>query len=188
MTKEQHDSYENAKTCYICKKESENNYFTDKKYRKVSYHCHYTGEYIGAAHSICNLKYSVPKNIPKIFNNVSKYDYLFIVKELEEEFKKQFTSLGENTGKYITFTVPIEKEITRIDKNGEEITKNISYVLHSIDSVRFMVSLLSLSVIFPKEFTKLNVNTDIKIKNVNFVELNINIATAFSNIQTLKMI
>ena len=188
LTKEQHDSYENAKTCYICKKKSENNYFTDKKHRNVSYHCHYTGEYIGAAHSIYNLKYSVPKNIPIIFKNVSKYDYLFIVKELEEEFKKQFTSLGENTGKYITFTVPIEKEITRIDKNGEEITKNITYILHSIDSVRFMVSLLSLSVIFPKEFTKLNVNTDIKIKNVNFVELNINIATVFSNIQTLKMI
>ena len=84
--------------------------------------------------------------------------------------------------------VPIEKEITRIDKNGEEITKNISYALHFIDSVRFMVTSLSLSVIFPKEFTKLNVNTDIKIKNVNFVELNINISTVFSNIQTLKMI
>ena len=25
--------------------------------------------------------------------------------------------------KYITFTVPIEKEATRIDQNGEEITK-----------------------------------------------------------------
>ena len=114
-----------------------------KKPRKVRYHCHYTGEYIGAAHSICNLKYSVPKNVPIIFNNASKYDYLFILKELEEEFEKQFTSLGENAGKYITFTFPIEKEVTRIDRNGEEITKNISYILHFIDSVRFMVSSLS---------------------------------------------
>ena len=30
----------------------------------------------------------------------------------------------------------IEKEITRIDKNGEEITKNISYVLQFIDSTK----------------------------------------------------
>ena len=38
---------------------------------------------------------------------------------------KKNTCLGENTKKYITFTVPIEKEGTRIDKNGEEITQNI---------------------------------------------------------------
>ena len=46
--------------------------------------------------------------------------------ELEKEFKKQFSCLGENSKKYITFTVPIEKQVTRIDKNGEEITKNTS--------------------------------------------------------------
>ena len=28
--------------------------------------------------------------------------------------------------KYINFTVPIKKEVTRIDNNGEEITKHIS--------------------------------------------------------------
>ena len=37
-------------------------------------------------------------------------------------------------------TVPIEKEVTRIDKNGEEVKKNISYILQFIDSVRFMAS------------------------------------------------
>ena len=44
---------------------------------------------------------------------------VFIVKKLTEEFKKQFTCLGENTEKHITFTVPIENEVTRTDKNGE---------------------------------------------------------------------
>ena len=72
-------------------------------------HCHFTGEYRGAAHSICNSKYSVPKKIHIVFHNGSNYDYHFIIKELAEEFKNQFTCLGENTEKYIIFTVPIEK-------------------------------------------------------------------------------
>ena len=64
------------------------------------------------------------------------------MKELAEKFKKQFTCLDENTEKYITFTVPIEK-VTRIDKNGVEITKNICYTLQFIDNARFMASSLS---------------------------------------------
>ena len=119
-------SYRNAKICYLCKEKFENNYLKDKKYRKVRDHCHYTGEYRSAEHSICKLKYSAPKKIPIVFHNGSNYDCHFVIKELAEEFKKQFTCLGENTEKYITFTDPIEKEITRIDKNGEETTKNTS--------------------------------------------------------------
>ena len=45
------------------------------------------------------------------------------MKELAEESKKQFTCLGENSEKYITFTVLIEKKVTRIDKNGKKIQK-----------------------------------------------------------------
>ena len=33
----------------------------------------------------------------------------------------------------MTFTVPIRKEVTIIDKNGEEKTKNIFYILQFID-------------------------------------------------------
>ena len=65
------------------------------------------------------------------------------MKELAEQFEKRFTSLGDNTEKYITFTVPIKKKVIRIDKNGEEVTKNMSYILQFIDSARFMASPLS---------------------------------------------
>ena len=51
--------------------------------------------------------------------------------------------LVENTEKYITFSVPVQKEVTRINKNGEEMTKIASYRLQFIDSVRFRVSSLS---------------------------------------------
>ena len=75
-----------------------------------------------------NLKYSVPKRIPIVLHNGLNYDYHFIIKELAEEFKKQFTCLRENTEKYMNFTVPIKKGVTRNDKNGEEIVK--LYILH----------------------------------------------------------
>ena len=57
--------------------------------------------------------------------------------------KNNFTCLEENTEKYITFAVSIEKEVKRTDKNGEENTKNKSYRLLFIDSPRFMTSSLS---------------------------------------------
>ena len=119
LTKEQQESYENAKICYICKEKFENKYLKDKKYRKVRDHCHYAGEYRGAAHSTCNLKYSLSKKIPIVFHNGSNYDYHFIIKESSEKFLKKFTCLGEKTEKYITFTVPVEKEVARINKNGD---------------------------------------------------------------------
>ena len=51
--------------------------------------------------------------------------------------------LGENTEIYITFSFLMEKEVTKIDKNGEEVTRNISYKLQFINSARVMTSLLS---------------------------------------------
>ena len=62
LTKEQKESYENAKICYIFQEKLENKYLADKNYHKVRDHCYYTGENRSATHSISNLKYSVPKN------------------------------------------------------------------------------------------------------------------------------
>ena len=61
LTKEQQESFENPKICYICKEKFENKYLKDKRYHKVRDHCHYTGEYRGSAHSICNLELVYPK-------------------------------------------------------------------------------------------------------------------------------
>ena len=69
----------------------------NKKYCKFRDHCHYTREYRGAVHSICNLKHNTFKKISIAFHNGSNYDYHFIIKELAEEFKKLFTCLEENT-------------------------------------------------------------------------------------------
>ena len=60
LTKELQEPYENAKICYIYKKIG-NECVKDNKYYKIRDYCHYTGEYRGAAHSICNLKHSARK-------------------------------------------------------------------------------------------------------------------------------
>ena len=73
---------------FVKKKKNENTCFKNKKYHKVRNHCHYTEEYRGVAHSICDLKYSVPRKIPIVFHKGSNYDYHFTIKELAREFKK----------------------------------------------------------------------------------------------------
>ena len=80
LTTEQQESSENTKTCYICKEKFKDKYDKDKKYCKVRDHCHYKDEYRGAGHSICNLKYSIPKEITVTVHNGSNYGYQVIIK------------------------------------------------------------------------------------------------------------
>ena len=80
-----------------------------------------------------------------MFHNGSTYDYHFIIKELAEESEGEFECLGENTEKYITFSVPIKKENTKKDKNDNDKITKISYKIKFIDSYRYMsTSLLNL--------------------------------------------
>ena len=81
------------------------------------------------------------KKIPIVFHNGYNCNCYFTIKEFAQN---QFTCLEENTEKYITFAVSIEKEAARIDKNRKVITKIKR--LQFIDSARFMVSPLSFLV------------------------------------------
>ena len=46
--------------------------------------------------------------------------------------------------KYLTFTLLIEKEVMRTGEEiGEELQKNVSYIIQFIDSARFMAISLS---------------------------------------------
>ena len=70
------------------------------------------------------------------------------MKKVAEEFEGEFECLEENTGKYISFSVPLKKE----NDNGKKIT----YKLKFIDSYRFMATSLSnlvdnLSGVYDKE-------------------------------------
>ena len=68
LTRKKEKKHNKQEVCYICKKEL-NTGDSDKKYRKVKDHSHYTGKYRGAAHNICNLRYKIPKEIPIVFYN-----------------------------------------------------------------------------------------------------------------------
>ena len=155
---EENKSYENQKGCYICKKGFSTD--NDKKYHKVRDHCHYTGKFRGAAHSICNLRYKTPKEIPVVFHNGSTYDYHFIINKLAKEFYGQLECLGENTEKYITFSVPISKELD----NG----KTVTYKLKFIDSFRFISTSLKVLLITYLKFTEKNAN-DSKNEEINCI-------------------
>ena len=142
VTKENIKPYEDAKVCYICGKRIPK-FTKDKNYRKVRGHCHCVGKYRGAAQSICNLKFNMPNEIPIVFHSGSNYDYHFIIKELVNEFQGKLKYLGENTQKNKTFSVPIEKEVTKINNVGNESIQAISYKIKFIDSARFMSNSLS---------------------------------------------
>ena len=125
LTDKENKFCEKQKVCYICKKEfstDENDKYVFKLHRKVRDHCHYTGKFRGAAHSICNLRYKTPKEIPVVFHNGSTYDYHFKINKLAKEFYGRLECLGENTEKYITFSVPFSKEL---DNSKKRYVQNI---------------------------------------------------------------
>ena len=85
---EENKSYEKQEVCHICKKkfgldENDETDKTDEKiknYQKIKDHYYYTKKFGGAAHSICNLRYKIPKNIPIVIHNAG-YDTHFIIEE-----------------------------------------------------------------------------------------------------------
>ena len=142
LAKQEEKKHNKQNVCHIPKKGFSTN-DNNKKYHKVRDHCHYTGKHRGPAHDNCNLRYKIPKEIPVVFHNGSTYDYHFIIKELAEEFEEEFECLGGNTEKYITFSVPIKKDISKKDKNDSDKITKISYKIKFIDSYRFTSTSLS---------------------------------------------
>ena len=67
LTDNENKSYEEQEKCHICQKEfcyDKNKKKKFKIYQKLRDHCHYTGKFRGAAHSIFNLNYKVLQEIP----------------------------------------------------------------------------------------------------------------------------
>ena len=125
----------------------------------------------------------MPKQTPIVFRNGPNYDYHFIIKELAEIFMGKFKCLGKNIEIYITFSVSIEKGVTRIDKNREEIKKlfRTDYILLiAQDLWQAHYQILSINLL--KKFIKLNVETLICVvlntQTLKVISLNTNVYAA----------
>ena len=129
MTKDDLAKWKQTNTCHICE-----NPVGEKD--KVKDHCHLTGEYRGAAHQECNLKYKEPSFIPVVFHNLSGYDAHLFIKQLGVT-SGDINCIANTEEKYISFTKKI-----LVDSIMDEDDKERKVYLNNrfIDSFKFMSS------------------------------------------------
>ena len=129
MTKTDLTKWKETSICHICEKPV-------GKEDKVKDHCHLTGEYRGAAHQECNLKYKEPSFIPVVFHNLSGYDAHLFIKQLGVT-SGDINCIANTEEKYISFTKKILVN-TIIDEDDKE--RKVYLNNRFIDSFKFMSS------------------------------------------------
>jgi hypothetical protein len=92
--------FQESTVCWICEKpltpEDETN-------ATVRDHCHYSGQFLGAAHSLCNIVRRQKSHIPLFAHNMSKYDSHFVLKNLTEELDiVELGGIATNSEKFRT--------------------------------------------------------------------------------------
>lgn len=107
MTEEDMQKFNNAKECYLCRRE-----FHDQQV-KVRDHDHVTGKFRGAAHQVCNLLLRRQYKIPVFFHNFRGYDGHLLVAALGEDAQKTRAArekarslrvIGQGMEKYLTLS------------------------------------------------------------------------------------
>ena len=131
ISKEEEEQFKQASNCWICGK-------LLNIQDRVRDHCHFTGRYRGAAHNICNLKYSKPNNISVFFHNLTGYDSHLFIKKLNIT-TGAIDCIPNNEEKYISFSKTI---ITGEYKNKNGETRNKYFKIIFKDSLKFMASSL----------------------------------------------
>ena len=99
MTEQNTEDHKNDTHCWICEQRI--------KKIKVRDHCHFTGEYRGAAHKSCNLKLKIKPGktkIPVVIHNLRGYDSHLIMQRIHKA-KGHITCISNNAERYISFSI-----------------------------------------------------------------------------------
>ena len=154
LSDKEEKEFQSASTCYICEE-----VFTrdEKSNGKVRDHCHFTGEYRGAAHNQCNLSCRKPLILPVIFHNLQGYDAHLFIKQLAK-VSGDLTSIPTTEEKYITFSKFIAVDQYHSKKHEKVLFKK--FEIRFIDSFKFLQTSLSnlVSNLQPSDFSNLQKN------------------------------
>ena len=132
LTPTEQKSFDKAKTCHICDKEL--------KEDKVRHHCHFTGQYRGAAHNSCNLQCRKPMILPVIFHNLQGYDAHLFIKQLAR-LEGDLNRIPSTEEKYISFSKSIKVDEYYSCKNDEMVS--INFEIRFLDSFKFLQTSLA---------------------------------------------
>ena len=131
-----------AVNCHICGGELGDD--------KVRDHCHFTGEYRGAAHNKCNLMCKKPRILPVIFHNLQGYGAHLFIKQLAK-IDGKLECIPSTEEKYISFSKTIKVgEYKHI--NGDICP--INFEIRFLDSFKFLQTSLAnlVSNLSPDDF------------------------------------
>ena len=132
LTEEEQKSFKEARICHICNKELKDD--------KVRDHCHFTGEYRGAAHNSCNLQCRKPLILPVILHNLQGYDAHLFIKKLSG-VQGELNCIPSTEEKYISFSKKIKVDEYRSRRTGEMVSLN--FEIRFIDSFKFLQTSLA---------------------------------------------
>ena len=131
LTRDEQKSFDKADTCHLCNK--------DLGKDKVRDHCHFTGQYRGAAHNKCNLQCRKPRILPVIFHNLQGYDAHLFIKQLAR-LEGDLNCIPSTEEKYISFSKSIKVGEYK-DYSGSNFP--INFEIRFLDSFKFLQTSLA---------------------------------------------
>ena len=154
LTPQEEKDFQSATICHLC----EQDLFKDKEtgqILEVRDHCHFTGEYRGAAHNQCNLKCRKPHILPVIFHNLQGYDSHLFIKQLAK-VSGDLSCIPSTEEKYISFSKKFVVDEYFSSKMGKPFPKKFEF--RFIDSFKFLQTSLAnlVSNLQPSDFKNLN--------------------------------